>query len=55
MSEVNVLLRAALLRAPIRPSNYDIEIEYAGEVGFHWERRVDQDGNVVETAFALTN
>jgi len=41
--------------APIRPSNYHIEIEYAGEGGFHWEGRVDQEGNVVETAFALTS
>lgn len=44
-----------IVYAPIKPSNYDVEIDYAGEGDFHWEGRVDQDGNVVETAFTLTS
>ena len=56
MSEVKVLLRAAFFHALIRPTNYDIEIEFAArDVAFNWERRVDQDGHVVETAFASKN
>ena len=30
-----------------------VEIEYTGEVSFHWKGTVDQDGNVVEMDFAV--
>jgi len=46
---------ATVMFAPISPSAYKIEIDYAGEGGFHWEGQVYRDGNVVETAFTLAS
>ena len=37
----------------VRVPTYSVEIEYAGDIGFQWKGTVDQDGNVVETAFTL--
>jgi len=37
----------------VRVPTYTVEIEYAGDTGFQWKGTVDQDGNVVETAFTL--
>ena len=31
---------------------YTVSLEYNGDVIFHWEGTVDQDGNVVEVEFA---
>ena len=30
-----------------------VEIEYSGEISFHWKGTVDQSGNVVEIDFAV--
>jgi hypothetical protein len=37
----------------VRVPTYTVEIENAGDIGFQWKGTVDQDGNVVETAFTL--
>jgi hypothetical protein len=37
----------------VRIPTYSVEIEYEGDTGFLWKGTVDQDGNVVETAFTL--
>jgi len=38
----------------VREPVYSVEIGHTGDVGFQWKGTVDQDGNVVETAFTLT-
>ena len=38
--------------AVVLKPDYTVSLEYNGEVIFHWEGTVDQDGNVVEVEFA---
>ena len=38
----------------VREPVYSVEIGHTGDVGFQWKGTVDQNGNVVETAFTLT-
>ena len=38
----------------VREPVYSVEIGHTGDVGFQWKGTVDLDGNVVETAFTLT-
>jgi len=37
----------------VRIPTYSVEIEYAWDIGLQWKGTVDQEGNVVETAFTL--
>ncbi len=38
--------------AVVLKPDYTVSLEYNGDVIFHWEGTVDQDGNVVEVEFA---